>query len=136
MKQIIKWEDIDCVAEIEVSDDTPSLNFSVYEIVGRCEDKNGEWTKPFYEKKGAKSSDDTTENLAEAQTLIHGYIKWDACSHIYFGDEEGYIHVCGGESWFQLMEAIKRIWAIACEKLPREHSAEMFDSKLLPLNQP
>ena len=136
MKEVIKWEDIDCIAEIEVSDDTPSLDFRVYEITGHSQNKDGEWSVPLFEKKGAQSSEELTENIDEAQTLIRGYIKWDSCSHIYFGDEEGYIHVCGGKSWFNLMEAIKRIWAIAREKLPREHSADMFDLELFKTEPP
>lgn len=126
----IQWEDIGCVVRIEIEKDTPSLEFEVFEIMGRGQDTFGNFTIPLYEKKGAKSSNDETENLDEAQTLIKGLIKWDVCSHVTFGDETGYIHLCGGRSWFNFQEAVKRIWEIAMKELPQEHSKDMFDLEL------
>lgn len=120
--KIIKWEDIDCVARVE--NDGLSLNFAVFEIIAN--DNAGE----LYEKKGATSSEHWTHNIDEAQTLIKGIIKWDACSHVTFGDEEGYIHLCGGRSWFVFQEVVKRIWEIAMKELPQEHSKDMFDLEL------
>lgn len=120
--KIITWEDIECVAKINKENN--SLDFEVYEIIGCLEDKM------YFKKKGAKSSDNTTDKIDEAQTLIKGFIKWDACSHVTFGDEDGYIHLCGGYSWFVLQEVIKRIWEIAMKELPQEHSKEMFDLEL------
>lgn len=127
MKEIV-WEDINCVVRVDINKDVPTMDFWVFEIVAWGEDsETGEYTVFSYIKKGATNSDDTTENTDEAQTLLRGHIKWDACSHVYFGDEDGYIHICGGESWFNFMEAIKRIWEIAVKELPRKHSADMFD---------
>jgi hypothetical protein len=75
-------------------------------------------------------TEDETENLDEAQTMVKGLIKWDACSHIYFGDKDGYLHLCGGRNWFCFQEAIKRIWEIAIKELPQDHSKDMFDIEL------
>ncbi len=127
--ETIFWEDIECVARIKT--EGHSLEFEVFEITGRYKDeKTGEYTKPVYEKRGATSSNDDTENLDEAQTLIRGLVKWDACSHVHFGDETGYIHLCGGRSWFNLLQATKRVWEIALKELPQEHSKDMFDTEL------
>lgn len=128
--EILDWSDIDCVARIEIKKDAPSLEFEVFEITAHSQDKNGGFTVKNYERKGATSSDGITENLDEAQTLIRGLIKWDACSHVTFGDEKGYIHLCGGRSWFNFMKATERIWDIAMKELPREHSKDMFDLEL------
>ena len=113
------WEDIECVAFVEIANDPPKMEFTVLEISG--EDEKGK----YYEIKNADSSDDTTYNRDNAQPLITGFIKWDGCSHINFGNE-GYIHLCGGSDWIMLMEATRRIWQIALKRLPREHSYEMF----------
>lgn len=109
-KEIIKWKDIGCVVKFEFNNVEygKSLEFWVYEIVG--EDELGNFD---YEKKGAKSSDDTTEDMEEAQTLFRGLIKWDGCSHVYFGDEEGYIHLCGFDSWNYFYNALNRVWEYA-----------------------
>lgn len=116
------------------------MDFEVFEMVAWGKDeKTGEYTEIEYERKGATASHDTTNSLEEAQTLIMGRIKWDACSHVTFGDKDGYIHLCGGRSWFYLIEVIKRIWGIALKELPQDHSKDMFDMELFttpPLTNP
>lgn len=29
------------------------------------------------------------------EKLLSGMVKWDGCSHFYYGDEDGYVHLCG-----------------------------------------
>ena len=107
------------------------MDFEVFEVVARYENKKtGEFTEPEYEKKGSETSEDMTENLDEAQTLVRGSVRWDACSHVYVGDEDGYVHMCGGRSWFTFIESMNRIWEIAAKELPQEHSKDMFDLEL------
>lgn len=125
--KVIEWPDIRCTARIEI--DNNSLKFEVFEITGNLPDKNGDYTINLYQRKGARLSDDA-EELDEAQPLFRGFVKWDACSDVYFGDEGGYIHLCGGESWFAFMKAVERIWDIAMKELPQDHSADMFDLEL------
>lgn len=129
MKRIEKWDDINCHAEIEIDSDVPTMKFSVFEVAATSMDEKGNKV-PYYKRKEATGGMDMTENLEEAQALLSGYIKWDACSHVTFGDENGYIHLCGGISWFNLIESIKRIWEIARKTLPEEHSTSMFDLEL------
>lgn len=31
----------------------------------------------------------------KGERFIDGYIKWDGCSHFWFGDSDGYLHLCG-----------------------------------------
>lgn len=125
MKKIIEWDDIDCTVRLEMEE--ISMRFEVFEVQGMAEgDEPGVYCVPLYERKGAESSNDNTESLDEAQPLLRGSIGWDACSHVYFGDN-GYIHLCGGRSWLNFMEATKRIWEIAKKELPKEHSKDMFD---------
>lgn len=40
----------------------------------------------------------------EPELYLDGTIKWDGCSHIYFGEKcetghDGYLHLCGRHSW-------------------------------------
>jgi len=127
MKEL-DWEDINCVARIKKEEH--SLEFWVYEVIGHSADNKGGFTVKNFEKKGSTSSQDDTSNLDEAHPMFRGLIKWDACSHVNFGDEDGYIHLCGGRSWFTFMEAQKRIWQISMKELPQEHSKGMFDLEL------
>jgi hypothetical protein len=87
-----------------------SVDFEVFEITGHVEGSSGEFDVPIYERKGATSSNDDTDTIDEAQTLIHGKVKWDGCSHYYFGDEEGYIHLCGKLNIQQIAEVLQRVY--------------------------
>ncbi len=97
------------------------MEFWVYEVAGKIEG-----VENFYEKEGAKSSEETTQKLEEAQTLFQGSVKWDGCSHLSFGDKDGYIHFCGGEQWAVMMRTMNRVWEIARENLSQEHTKEEF----------
>ena len=133
MKEIKDWSDINFTVLFEKESDIPALDFKVFEITARTKDeKTGEYTVPNYEIEGAVSSEELTEKIEEAKSYFRGHIKWDACSHVYFGDEGGYLHLCGGMSWKNLMEVMRRVWEYACEKLPEEHSKDMFDLEYEP----
>jgi hypothetical protein len=45
---------------------------------------------------------DDTHSKNDSELYLRGYIKWDGCSHFWFGDKndedehgDGYIHLCG-----------------------------------------
>jgi hypothetical protein len=123
--QTLFWDDASAVVTIEKKE--ASLDFKVYDVIGHSQDAKGDFTTRLYERKGATRSGDDTENLDEAQTMLHGTIKWDACSHLYFGDEGGYLHVCGGNSWRQLQTVISRLFEYAEKELKQPHSADMWE---------
>lgn len=52
----------------------------------------------------------------DQDTFIKGTIKWDGCSHMYYGDD-GYIHLCGAESFYEMIELHRRIFKLASEKI-------------------
>lgn len=95
--------------------------FRCYEIVYTSNNKNS------YEKLGAISSEDTTENIDEAQTLVKGIVKWDGCCHYTFGDEDGYIHLCGGNSVKRLSEIIKKIYNRCGELMNEKRDTQLED---------
>ena len=81
-----------------------SVSFAAYSIAGYSADLDGKFTIPEYEEKGGNSSADLTADPDKAQTIVNGFIKWDGCSHFYFGDAEnsGYIHIDGGDDIAEL----------------------------------
>lgn len=67
------------------------------------------------------SWDGETNEPAETEDYLRGYIKWDGCSHIWLGNKREqkhsyyrYLHLCGKESWeehsklMDFMEICKR----------------------------
>lgn len=119
MKKIVTYDDISWVVEYEYEEN--SVNFNAYEIVGFPLNKGG---KPDFEKKGTTTGDVTTEDIEEAQTIIRGYIKWDGCSHYYFGDDDGYIHLCGGRLIDKISKGIKKIHKEAGQLMSRADEEE------------
>lgn len=77
--------------------DTTSFSFVVEEVT--------EW-----------ELDDTPSGF---QRYLYGTIKWDSCSHLYFGDEDGdgYLHLCGAQA-FQVHAALmKFLYELAFERM-------------------
>lgn len=54
------------------------------------------------------------------EKYLHGMIKWDSCSHLYFGmDEErdGYLHLCGVRSFRDHVALLKFLYELAFERM-------------------
>lgn len=103
------------------------IDFMAYEIVAYTQDKNKKFTVIEYERKEAANGMDTTKNVENAQPAIDATIKWDACSHVDFGDDTGYLHICGGANWKNFIELQKRIFFLARDYFQEEHQKEFFD---------
>lgn len=89
------WKTIvtkDFTYHIKENEGMAGIEFEVYEVVG-WEMKGAR----LYEKKGAEvlPTIEHTTVIEEAATFIRGWIKWDGCSHFWFGDENQYLHLCG-----------------------------------------
>lgn len=53
----------------------------------------------------------------ETELYLKGIVKYDGCSHFWFGEQEGYLHLCGKfyyEAHKKLMDAI---WNICSKKI-------------------
>jgi hypothetical protein len=96
------------------------VNFKAYEIVGWG--YSGEYLFQDADCHFANSPD-------KAQTLITGAVKWDGCSHYYFGEAEnsGYIHLCGAENILHIGEAILRIYNRSGELMRERGTDEIPD---------
>lgn len=68
-----------------------------------------------------------TDQFDEANRLVDGYVKWDGCSHVHFGDldSDGYMHMCGGVDFAIMLWVLREVPAIAAREMPNfsEHVA-------------
>lgn len=71
---------------------------------------------------------DKSNTPIDTELYLSGVIKWDGCSHLYFGNQEsgmpdGYIHLCGEEEWIAhniMMEELYQYAADTIERYDRE----------------
>lgn len=122
---IIEWDDIDIVAKFELKDGV-MVDFICYEIIGYEPDNNGNATVKLFDTGLEGLGNGTTTKIDEAVPLIKGEIRWDACSHVYFGVENGYIHICGKETWIQVTECLNRVFKQAGEMLKQGFNDDYF----------
>ena len=105
----LEWKDLDMTARFidNVWDgEAHGYELGIYEIVG-CDGNNPK--ELLYERKGATQSGDySTEGLEDAQPYLTGFIKWDGCSHFWFG-EKGYLHLCGLETIENLQKILQKL---------------------------
>ena len=85
--------------QIEVAENVAhSMEFKVYEVMGwACDGENSPCGTELY---------------------VHGLIKWDGCSHVYFGECEGgfpngYLHLCGKDYWEKHNKMMTALWDLA-----------------------
>jgi len=81
-----------------------------------------------YWRKGADSSMDDTEDFNDAERYISGSVKWDGCSHFNFGDEEGYLHLCGGSDIGKLQNTLRVIYE-RCGALMKANGGNLLDGE-------
>lgn len=115
-----EWKDLGFTVRFKdtVWDNSPhGYEFEIYEVTGWSEDtKSKRFDVPTYERKGAtQSGDDSINGLEDAQPYLTGFIKWDGCSHFYFGDQ-GYLHLCGLNEIDKLREILNRLMDRAKDK--------------------
>lgn len=117
-----------------------SVSFYAAEIIGQMVDPNP--GQLLYPRKGEDCSADTS-NFDEAERYVDGFVKWDGCAHYYFGDDNGYLHLCGPESVAKLSNLLPVIFqrcgeimqAAGTETLAGEFQVHRVASDLLTTNQ-
>lgn len=58
-------------------------------------------------------------DLHAADLHCRGWVKWDGCSHLNWGEGDGgYMHVCGRGEWDALIAALTAVRAFAIENVP------------------
>lgn len=59
----------------------------------------------------------------DSELYLTGSIKWDGCSHIWFGEEDckgnqdGYLHLCGELFWDRHCKLMKKLYIYAKENI-------------------
>ncbi len=113
--ETVLWTDIGWAVRVQIDG---SLKFEA------CEIASTEWwldgvhhTTPLYERAGALSSGEDTEDIAEAEIVFSGFVKWDGCSHWQWNTEHCMWHGCGLESIQHMGEAMRRVFILASERV-------------------
>lgn len=100
MKEVLMAEDdgfpLFLVERMENGYGDCAFNFVVYEVVS--------W--------------DMDGKPGDIEKYMSGYIKWDGCSHVDFG-EGGYIHLCGKVCWERHAQIVLRLYDYAVARIPR-----------------
>lgn len=60
----------------------------------------------------------------DRELYLKGFIKWDSCCHFNFGQEDGYIHLCGVESLKQHCWLIEQLYKLAFKLMGRDPDPE------------
>ena len=69
--------------------------------------------------------EDFIEDPAKAPTFLHGDVKWDGCSNIYFDEQDTImLHFCGMKMATGVGRLLQRMYEIAAANIER------FDHKL------
>jgi len=72
---------------------------------------------------------ESTPEVLEQEHYLSCYIKWDGCSHFYFGDIEdedgeskpsGYLHLCGADAISNHAELLRALFVLAFARMGRE----------------
>lgn len=98
-------------AAIVTSVESHSVEFTVKQVGGWNE---GRPTEPIYD-----DGDGNLVSEAAAPSYLRALIKWDGCSHVYFGEEGGYVHICGAESWANHCKLMEWLYKEAIKLMPQ-----------------
>lgn len=55
-------------------------------------------------------SADVEQEAIPTDKYLEGMIKWDGCSHILVGPDEGYLHLCGYKKWKEFSDVMEAVW--------------------------
>jgi hypothetical protein len=99
---------------IYLSDDTSGTTFWLEDV--KVEEFR--WEFKVYESRCYSA---TFEELEpdDIDLYVSGTIKWDGCSHVYFGTVDdktgydGYIHLCGAGCWEDHVKLMSYLWSKA-----------------------
>ena len=62
---------------------------------------------------------DDSYDINDDELVLKGLIKWDGCSHVNFGDNSGYMHLCGKSHWIQFTEMLPKVYEWVTSQIKR-----------------
>lgn len=72
------------------------------------------WIDFIVEEIVARGGKDCTEPEYDEKPYLKCTVKWDSCSHFWFGDE-GYLHLCGVHNYKKHQQLMEEIYKTAFE---------------------
>lgn len=104
---ITEFKDIEYTVKMTIgTQNNYYVDFEVYDIIGF------EFDKPIYQ---SCLSADSRDNIENAEWVIRGSIKWDACANIEFSN---FVHLCGPIDAKNFGILMSRLFDMACEMMP------------------
>lgn len=100
------WDDIHYLLRYRVHE--AHVDIDLYTVV---DDHDGRW----YESRDPRTRG-STQDIAKATALVHGYVKWDSCANLEIGDG-GRWHICDKEQVTRLGTALERTHDLALSAL-------------------
>lgn len=97
-----------------------SLAFDAKEIVAYAE---GDLSRPEFEYFDHEGRQEFTPEFERGDRFVEGCIKWDGCAHVNFGDENGYLHLCGFKYAQRVGDVLRAAFEYAAAHVPAfDHS--------------
>ena len=120
---MVAYEDIEgyrIKVTLKDEEETYWMDFIVKEVTGQSQDKETkEWTIPLY-------GHSFEEDFEQAAETLHGFIKWDGCSHWSFEDKSVMLHLCGRQNAKKFSRIFETIFDLA-EKHMTRYNKEIGD---------
>lgn len=120
------FEDVGYVVRYKLDPSCLYMTVEAYHIVGdygelEAKGRPASPDRPFvYLRRGATTSGDVVDNLAEAGRWLHGEIKWDGCSNISIdAQDDCMLHFCGRSEAVAVGGLLGALYDLAHEVMPR-----------------
>lgn len=74
---------------------------------------------------------DESKSPIDVELYLKGCIKWDGCSHVWFGEEtdgvqDGYLHLCGKFHWELHAQVMANVYEYASKNI-KSYDAEVAE---------
>lgn len=101
------YEELQATVIYDFNDGDAHVDFKAFEIVGYESDNGKDYNIPIY-----SVDNDNTRDTDKTENYLNGMVKWDGCSHVYYGEKDngGYIHMCGAQSFKNLSALLLKIY--------------------------
>ena len=93
-------------------------------VIEENEYKDSSFNAKVYEVNGWEL--DIANTPVELELYLSCYIKWDSCSHLWFGEKDdegiqsGYLHLCGADSFIKHTDLLNYLYYLAFKSMNKE----------------
>jgi hypothetical protein len=113
----------------KVHENGASVEFFAAKIlsVGKAVDQD-EFHPEYWQKGEDSYPHEGAQSFENAERYVEGFVKWDGCSHVCFGNEDAQLHLCGKSEFDKLATILAAIYA-RCGELMLEAGTELLDGE-------